>query len=114
MSKTDTADHLNLDKLAMMNLDDACKVIQDSMGVTDGGFAGQFFSAFEWAEMPTYERAKLLVEYVKAEREFNARSEWSGSLCPIDPDNFWIDDETGERVCATTGARTPPAIKGRR
>ena len=39
--------------------------------------------------------------------------EWSGSLCPIDPDNFWIDDETGERVCATTGARTPPAIKGR-
>jgi hypothetical protein len=34
--------------------------------------------------------------------------EWSGSLCPIDPDNFWIDDDTGERVNATTGERTPP------
>lgn len=26
--------------------------------------------------------------------------EWSGSPCPIDPDNFWIDDVTGERVPA--------------
>ena len=32
--------------------------------------------------------------------------EWSGSPCPIDPDNFWIDDETGERVNATTGERS--------
>lgn len=23
--------------------------------------------------------------------------EWSGSPCPDDPDNFWIDDATGER-----------------
>lgn len=33
--------------------------------------------------------------------------EWTGSPCPRDPDNFWIDDATGERVCAATGARTP-------
>ena len=26
--------------------------------------------------------------------------EWSGSLDPTDPDNFWIDDVTGERVSA--------------
>lgn len=32
--------------------------------------------------------------------------EWSGSPCPADPDNFWIDDETGERVNAATGERT--------
>lgn len=25
-------------------------------------------------------------------------SEWSGSPDPIDPDNYWIDDETGERI----------------
>lgn len=27
-------------------------------------------------------------------------SEWSGSPCPVDPDNFWICDATGERVHA--------------
>lgn len=26
--------------------------------------------------------------------------EWSGSPCPADPDNFWIDDKTGERIPA--------------
>lgn len=29
-----------------------------------------------------------------------ARGEWSGSQCPVDPDNFWIDDATGERIPA--------------
>ncbi len=32
--------------------------------------------------------------------------EWSGSPDPDDPDNFWIDDVTGERVNAYTGERT--------
>ena len=32
--------------------------------------------------------------------------EWLGSPDPDDPDNFWIDDETGERVNAHTGERT--------
>jgi hypothetical protein len=36
--------------------------------------------------------------------------EWSGSPCPADPDNFWIDDDTGERVCAKTGVRTAPVL----
>lgn len=31
---------------------------------------------------------------------------WFGSPDPVDPDNFWIDDETGERVNAHTGERT--------
>jgi len=30
---------------------------------------------------------------------------WTGSPCPRDPDNFWIDDKTGERVNAKTGQR---------
>ena len=38
-----------------------------------------------------------------------AEREWSGSPDHDDPDNYWIDDDTGERVCAETGARTPPA-----
>jgi hypothetical protein len=38
-----------------------------------------------------------------ARKEFNhwrdevSRLEWSGSPDPKDPDNFWIDDITGER-----------------
>jgi hypothetical protein len=34
--------------------------------------------------------------------------EWNGSPDPADPDNFWIDDATGERVNATTGERIKP------
>jgi hypothetical protein len=30
---------------------------------------------------------------------------WSGYPDPADPDNYWIDDVTGERVCANTGQR---------
>lgn len=33
--------------------------------------------------------------------------DWSGSPCPLDPDNFWMDDDTGERVDASTGERRP-------
>lgn len=32
---------------------------------------------------------------------------WSGSPDPDDPANFWIDDDTGERVCAVCGHREP-------
>lgn len=34
-------------------------------------------------------------------------AEWSSSLDPTAPDNFWIDDATGERVNAATGERAP-------
>ena len=33
-------------------------------------------------------------------------TEWSGSCDPCDPANYWIDDETDERVNAATGERT--------
>lgn len=45
-----------------------------------------------------------------AKRELAAidgiKTEWSGSCDPCDPANFWIDDETGERVNAITGERS--------
>jgi hypothetical protein len=33
-------------------------------------------------------------------------NEWSGSCDPCDPANYWIDDDTGERVDAITNERT--------
>lgn len=36
---------------------------------------------------------------------------WTGHPDPSDPDNFWIDDKTGERVNARTSERTPPPRK---
>jgi hypothetical protein len=33
-------------------------------------------------------------------------TEWSGSCDPCDPANYWIDDETDERISAATGERT--------
>lgn len=38
--------------------------------------------------------------------------EWSGSPDPEDPDNFWVDDKTGERVNAQTGERTEGRAHG--
>ena len=32
--------------------------------------------------------------------------EWSGSLDPVEPDLYWVDDDTDERVNAKTGERT--------
>ena len=40
-------------------------------------------------------------------------SMWSGSPCPIDPENFWIDDDTGERVNTKTGERTAGTTRRR-
>lgn len=34
-------------------------------------------------------------------------TEWGGSPDPLDPDNYWIDDQTGERIDAKTGERSP-------
>ena len=52
-------------------------------------------------------RAVLRGEYKKLADQLEAHSkEWSGYPDPKDPDNFWIDDKTGERVNARTGKRT--------
>lgn len=40
-----------------------------------------------------------------AEEEGVARVEWSGSPAPECPDDWWIDDKTGEYVSATTNER---------
>ena len=31
---------------------------------------------------------------------------WEADLCAVDPDNYWIDRATNERVNAVTGERT--------
>ena len=43
---------------------------------------------------------------VVARRE-QEEGEWSGYPDPTDPDNFWIDDKSGERIDARTGERHP-------
>jgi len=37
--------------------------------------------------------------------------EWQGTPWALAPDKFWIDDNTGELICATTGTHYPPAVK---
>jgi hypothetical protein len=55
--------------------------------------------------------AKALLSIQRMAYDAIARAEkgagqWSGSPDPTDPDNYWIDDETGERVNALTGERS--------
>jgi hypothetical protein len=49
--------------------------------------------------------AKRQAGVAKSQRE-PFMNEWSGYPDPRDPDNYWIDDKTGERVNAWTGERT--------
>ena len=49
----------------------------------------------------------------KHRRPLSRAKEWSGYPDPRDPDNFWIDDKTGERVNAITGQRTQTAASRR-
>lgn len=37
---------------------------------------------------------------VAAKNNFEEAPEWSGHPDPNDPDNYWIDDRTGERIRA--------------
>ena len=43
---------------------------------------------------------------INKEQRYAIVDEWSGGPDPKDPDNYWIDDATGERVSAATGERT--------
>lgn len=68
-------------------------------------------AADDFAEHGKQRHWLALEAALKEAREVMAKavqSEWSGSPCPDDPDNFWIDDETGDRVCAKTGERASP------
>jgi hypothetical protein len=64
--------------------------------------------------MPDGEPSGPFATEAEAIADAQGGAEWSGSLCPIDPDNYWIDDKTGERVNAVTGERTAPKGKDTR
>jgi len=38
--------------------------------------------------------------------------DYEASPCVLDPDNYWVDDETGERIYALNGERTPAVVYG--
>jgi hypothetical protein len=68
--------------------------------------AERFISGFE--DDPSQAGIPELLARMRVHTGSSADGEWSGSPDPTDPDNFWIDDETGERVSAETGERTAP------
>jgi hypothetical protein len=53
------------------HLDDACRLIQGSLGIETEDIAGQFFSgakAHEWPSLSEVSRRRLLVDYVSTEQ----------------------------------------------
>lgn len=48
------------------------------------------------------------------ENDYDYTYTWSGYPDPDDPDTYWIDDLTGERVHQIAGERTPPGREGGR
>ena len=51
----------------MNDLDDACRFIQNLLGVTEGDAASQVFSGFDWANATVNHRISLMRAYVKIE-----------------------------------------------
>lgn len=60
-----------------------------------------------WANDEDHAEEQAMNAYPNGEI-VNVTQIWDGSPDPNDPDNYWIDDQTGERVNATTGERTKP------
>ena len=60
------------------NLDHACALLQDAMGVKDGGFAAVFFSYLEddeeWGTTPVDNRLEMLRTYVRREAQWTAEA----------------------------------------
>ena len=53
------------------HLDDACRLIQGSLGIESGEIAGEFFSgttAQDWQSLNEVSRRRLLVDYVSTEQ----------------------------------------------
>lgn len=85
--------------------------VGDGIEARDVTLEGPMLDGFRFGvEMALMQLGALpfAVEYEQAPQQ--GQKEWSGSPDPDDPDNFWIDDETGERVNAITGERTPPKV----
>lgn len=92
----------------------------DASAATD--FAEGFSVDGEWNVVPVKDDVEFTKEHyldafptprtwgedMKPEDLMGIPKEWSGAPDPLDPDNFWIDDETKERVNASTGERLPP------
>lgn len=56
------ARHIDTDDLIEAALDGACKAVQDGLGQTDGGFAGQFWSSADREAFAVLFRPYVLFE----------------------------------------------------
>lgn len=63
------------DAAQLSDLDEALIPIQDALGVTDGGYAGEFFMEHDWAALSAYGRISLLTNYIRNEVQLGA--EWA-------------------------------------
>lgn len=65
-----------------------------------------------WAYFATEgaESWAAMLDARRADCDGQKAQEWSGSPCPVDPDNYWIDDATGERVAAREEESGPCVI----
>lgn len=81
------------------------------VGVGEGAMPDAYTEAYaacmKLAEMPVTKSdiVKSVAEQAGVDVVDVPLEEWSGSPDPDDPDNFWIDDKTGERVDGHTGER---------
>lgn len=73
---------------------------EEAMAVASDSFVDGVASAYLGGSIALRDGRRLEKAWIVLPKE------WSGSPDPSDPDNYWIDDETGERVSAETGERT--------
>ena len=47
--------------------DEAARIVQDALGITDGSIASMFFEPAEWPTLPRYKRRRVMAEWLRAE-----------------------------------------------
>jgi len=76
--KTLIAQLAAVDEMESDDFDRILKLIQEDIGIDDGGYAGQYFSASEkdkWREASHEERAEQILIYIENEVDFK-ESDW--------------------------------------
>jgi hypothetical protein len=70
--------------------------------ITNGGIGSTKSGELSAAKIMLEKESALaqIAQFETLNHAFALQREWSGSPCPVDPDNYWVNDETGERVKA--------------
>lgn len=68
------------------------------------------FGYWEDNKLEPHQVRVAFVDWVEVPANSARPKDYEASPCVLDPDNYWVNDETGERIYALNGERTPAPV----